>query len=151
MNINLLTRSIRNGIEDVTTTNMATYNNLPTELTDNIFSYLRDGRRQAPHAYCMDKLIEYIDSLMTWNGGFTDEGLEVITGQAELTEYVGYVGTAVEMAFFYPYIEEMGWDEVTNLLDDYREPQSLSWTYALGDMNKKYNKYDKNGRINMMP
>lgn len=132
---------------------MATYNHLPTELTANIFSYLRHERRQPPHAYCIDKLIEYTHDLIEPYLGLTDEGFEVYEyGGAEAREAVGkFVGEAVHTQFFIPYIDAMGYDEETEEMDNYREPQRLSWTYAWGDMDKKYDRRDKNGRLNMMP
>jgi len=130
---------------------MATYNNLPTELTANIFSYLRHERRQPPHAYCIDKLIEYTNDLIDPCYGLTEEGEMVWESIDATREFLGnHVGRAVFTSFFIPYVESMGLDEDYDM-DNYREPQILSWTYSLGDMNKKYNKYDKNGRPNMMP
>ena len=40
---------------------MTTYNNLPTDLTANIFTYLRQERRQPPHAAAMQNMIDYIE------------------------------------------------------------------------------------------
>jgi hypothetical protein len=37
---------------------MTTYNNLPTDLTANIFTYLRQERRQPPHAAAMQTAID---------------------------------------------------------------------------------------------
>ena len=67
-------------------------------------------------------------------------------------EFFGdFVGEAVMTSFFCPYVEDMGYDEYDQEMDDYREPQRLSWTYAWGDMDKKYDLRDKNGRVNVMP
>jgi len=127
---------------------MATYNDLPTDITANIFTYLRQERRQPPHAYCIDKLIQHIDDLIL-DDEFTLEGEDVIYGNAELSDHVGpYTGNAVEMAFFYPYIEACGWDEWDNTFNDYTEPQLLSWTYDVGNMTRKYDRYDKTGAMN---
>ena len=127
---------------------MATYNDLPTELTENIFTYMRHERRQPPHAYCIDKLIQNTDELISSAVyDFTDI-LAVLEGREELSDYVGsYTGNAVELEFFYPYLIAHGWDESNNEIDedDYEEPQVLSWTFHLGDMTKKYEKHDKNG------
>ena len=133
---------------------MATYNHLPTELTANVFSYLRDGRRKPPHAYCIDKLIEYTNDLIEPRLGLTEDG-ELIYTAADVRparEFLDdFVGRAAWTEFFIPYVDAMGYDDETGEMDDYREPQRLSWTYALGDMNKKYDIYDKNGRLNIMP
>jgi hypothetical protein len=43
------------------TENMAAYNDLPTDLTKNIFTYLRQERRQPPHADAIQKMIDYIE------------------------------------------------------------------------------------------
>ena len=40
---------------------MTTYNNLPTDLTANIFTYLRQERRQPPHAIAIQNMIDYIE------------------------------------------------------------------------------------------
>ena len=40
---------------------MATYNNLPTDLTANIFTCLRQERRQPPHAVAIQNMIDYIE------------------------------------------------------------------------------------------
>jgi len=130
---------------------MATYNDLPTELTENIFTYMRHERRQPPHAYCIDKLIQNTDELISSAVyDFTDI-LAVLEGREELSDYVGsYTGNAVELEFFYPYLIAHGWDEWNNEIDedDYEEPQVLSWTFHNGDMTKKYDRYDKNGTMN---
>jgi hypothetical protein len=126
---------------------MATYNDLPTELTAKIFTYLRHERHQPPHAYCIDKLIQNVYELISSAAyDFTDIEA-VLQGREELSDYVGsYTGNAVELAFFYPYLVDHGWDEMTNGIDfDHEEPQMLSWTFHLGDMTKKYDRYDKNG------
>jgi hypothetical protein len=129
---------------------MATYNDLPTDLTTNVFTYLRQERRQPPHAYCIDMLIQNIDGLILYDE-LTLEGENVIYGNDELSDHVGlYTGNAVEMAFFYPYIEERGWDEVDNTFSDYTEPQVLSWTYDTGNMTRKYDRYDKTGALNFI-
>jgi hypothetical protein len=136
---------------------MATYNHLPTELTANIFTYLRHERRQPPHAYCIDKLIEYTDDLIDReNEGLTDDGELVYESASprEAREFLDeFVGEAVWTRFFFPYVEAMGYDDDDDYreIKDYREPQRLSWTYAWGDMDRKYDIYDKNGRLNMMP
>jgi len=132
---------------------MATYNHLPTELTANIFTYLRQERRQPPHAYCIDKLIEYTNDFIIPHEGLTDEGFEIYEyGGVEAREALGeFVGEAVHTQFFTPYIDAMGYDDETEEITDYREPQRLSWTYAVGDMDRKYDLRDKNGRLNMMP
>jgi hypothetical protein len=119
---------------------MATYNNLPTEVTANVFSYLRHERRQPPHAYCIDRLIEFTNDLISSAVHGDTDFLAVVQGQEELSAYLGsYTGNAVELEFFYPYLQDHGWDEWTNEFDDeeYEEPQMLSWTYAFGDMTKK--------------
>jgi hypothetical protein len=127
---------------------MATYNDLPTDLTTNVFTYLRQERRQPPHAYCIDMLIQNIDGLILYDE-LTLEGENVIYGNDELSDHVGlYTGNAVEMAFFYPYIEEHGWDEMDNTFSNYTEPQVLSWTYDTGNMTRKYYRYDKTGTLN---
>ncbi len=132
----------------------ATYNDLPTELTANIFSYLRHERRQPPHAYCIDKLIEYTHDLLDPYDGLTEDG-EMVWESIDARgtrEFLGnHVGRAVFTSFFIPYVEAMGFDEDTYQIEDYREPQYLSWTYAIGGTNKKYDRYDKNGILNMMP
>ena len=134
---------------------MATYNHLPTELTANIFTYLRQERRQPPHAYCMDMLIEYTHDLIDPHSEcLTGEGFEVyeFPGGDEAREILGgFIGVAVHTKFFIPYVDAMGYDDETEEMDDYRTPQRLSWTYAWGDMDKKYDHYDKNGHVNVMP
>ena len=40
----------------------ATYNHLPTEITANIFTYLRQERRLPPHFTAINELIEYINA-----------------------------------------------------------------------------------------
>jgi len=45
---------------------MATYNDLPTELTANVFSYLRQERRQPPHFTIINELIDYINTDVTY-------------------------------------------------------------------------------------
>ncbi len=133
---------------------MATYNNLPTEVTANVFSYLRHERRQPPHAYCIDRLIEYTHDLIDPYMGLTDEGERIYEdlNPEPAREFFGdFVGEAVVTSFFCPYVEDMGYDEYNRELDDYREPQYLSWTYAYGDMTRKYDHYDKNGRVNVIP
>ena len=45
---------------------MATYNDLPTELTANVFSYLRQERRQPPHFTIIKELIDYVNTDVTY-------------------------------------------------------------------------------------
>ena len=137
---------------------MATYNHLPTELTANVFSYLRHERRQPPHAYCIDKLIEYTDECIDPDNECLDEDGELIYESADVRparEFLdNFVGVAVWTQFFIPYVEAMGYNDDDGdyrEITDYREPQRLSWTYACGELDRKYNKYDKNGRLNVFP
>jgi len=137
--------------DDINKLKMATYNDLPTVVTENIFTYLRHERRQPPHAYCIDKLIQSTDELMSSAAYDSTDLLAVVQGREELIDYLGsYTGNAVEFEFFYPYLQNHGWDEWTNEFDedDYEEPQMLSWTFHKGDMTKKYDRYDKNGVMN---
>jgi hypothetical protein len=133
---------------------MATYNHLPTDLTANIFTYLRHERRQPPHAYCIDKLIEYTDECIDRDNECLTEDGELIYESAEVRpcrEFLDdFVGRAVWTQFFIPYVDAMGYDEYGEM-GDYRPAQRLSWTYAWGELDKKYDIYDKNGRLNMMP
>ena len=47
--------------QTIQTENMSTYNSLPSVLTENIFTYLRQERRQPPHADAIQKMIDYIE------------------------------------------------------------------------------------------
>ena len=128
---------------------MATYNSLPSVLTENIFTYMRHERRQPPHAYCIDKLIQHTDELISSAVYDVTDLWEVLQGREELSDYVGsYTGDAVKSVFFYPYLVDHGWDERDNSIEEFEEPQVLSWTFHNGDMTKKYDRYDKNGVMN---
>ena len=47
---------------DINKLKMATYNHLPTEVTANIFTYMRHERRQPPHFKAINELIDYINA-----------------------------------------------------------------------------------------
>ena len=100
--------------DDINKLKMATYNDLPTVVTENIFTYLRHERRQPPHAYCIDKLIEYTNDLIDPYIGLTDEGEHLYDDLSlePAREFFGdFVGEAVMTSFFCPYVEDMGYDE----------------------------------------
>ena len=135
---------------------MATYNNLPAVVTENIFTYLRHERRQPPHAYCIDRLIDFTADCIDphgWVMTLTDDGVVLYESQehSDACEMLGnHVGDAVLNMFFVPYIVARGFSIHTWEFDDddYEERQTLSWTFHNGDMTKKYDKYDKNGTMN---
>ena len=56
---------------------MATYNNLPTEVTANVFTYMRHELRQPPHAAAMKAMIKIIDDNVTIENGVTVASIHV--------------------------------------------------------------------------
>ena len=55
---------------------MATYNDLPTELTADVFSYLRQERRQPPHFRAMNDLINKAAEPFIQSPALYNEALE---------------------------------------------------------------------------
>ena len=72
----------------------ATYNHLPTELTTNIFTYLRHERRQPPHAAAMNELKKYITRNVT-NGAID---IEIWLPYGEMRTTYGESGYALDGA-----------------------------------------------------
>ena len=127
---------------------MASYNDLPAVLTANIFTYLRQERRQPPHAYCIDKLIQRTDKLIgEKDSQITDECYLVMEERDELCYYVGtYIGNVVDHRFFYPYLmlnRKYAYTDGFELQGEKCKVKGdkgklISWSYENEDMNKKY-------------
>jgi len=86
---------------------MTTYNNLPTELTANIFTYLRHERRKPPHVKVLHELIELINADIIYEG-------DSIMCRRIYDNYVGMKGQGPGDEYEEPFEDE---DDINNAWD----------------------------------
>jgi len=105
---------------------MATYNNLPTDLTANIFSYLRHERRQPPHAIAIKNMIDYIeDGVLIY-----DDEREQINVEERVWSTYAHIKTDnyEDGSLFVEGPDTTNvWDEWANGNDDVRYELSTRW------------------------